>query len=66
MMTGKAKVPSDLVKTLNYKMPSRQQHKTIDHNRTSSSFIEGNLTELEPRGGKMSPLEVPADHTNKK
>ena len=53
MMVGKAKIPSDLAVVLNNHHASRQQHKTIEHNRTSASFVNQSFNDY---GGQMSPL----------
>jgi len=53
-MVGKAKIPSDLAVVLNaHHASSRQHHKTIEHNRTSTSFVNQSFNDY---GGQMSPL----------
>mmetsp|Transcript_20873 Transcript_20873/g.25622 ORF Transcript_20873/g.25622 Transcript_20873/m.25622 type:complete len:84 (-) Transcript_20873:741-992(-) len=58
MLVGKAKIPSDLQCVLSFNTHgSRQQHKTIEHNRTSSSIVNVSLQEF-AAAGKMSPIEL--------
>ena len=56
MLTGKAKIPSDLSSVLNYNK-MRHPHRTIEHHRTTSSFVNASLQDYHGRG-QMSPIEL--------
>ena len=70
MIVGKAKIPSDLQCVLNHHQIGRKnsisraspKHKTIEHHRTSTSFVNASLVlnEYDSNGktGNMSPLEI--------
>jgi len=54
MVMGKARIPSDLVCVI---LP-KPQLKTIEHLRTSPSFINASFNEIGT--GKISPIEIDA------
>ena len=58
MLIGKAKVPSDLHNVLHQQpAPAKPaNYRTIEHRRTSSSFVNSSFHDYGP--GKMSPLEI--------
>ena len=59
MLAGKAKIPSDLSCVLSFNnQQSRQQHKTIEHHRTTGSFVNDSLKDIAAGSGKMSPIEL--------
>ena len=64
MLVGKAKVPSDLACVLSgQNSRAGHHHKTIEHNRTSTSFV--NNTSCHDYGGQLSPLEIDTGREDK-
>ena len=55
MLSGKAKIPSDLAMVLS-KQNSRTHHKTIEHHRTSTSFVNASFNDY--GNGAISPLDL--------
>ena len=73
MIVGKAKIPSDLQCVLNHHTIGHKPsplHKTIEHNRTSTSFVNTSLKDLAnleiQNAGKMSPLELNTTRADQK
>ena len=63
MAIGKAKLPADMNFGIRKSAKSVFQHKTIDHNRTNSSFVNASFNDY--GAGQMSPIEVDSNHVKK-
>ena len=63
MAIGKAKLPADMNFGIRKSAKSVFQHKTIDHNRTTSSFVNASFNDY--GAGQLSPLEIDSSRVRK-